>query len=236
RRLPFRGQAKGVQPGSLQGAHFLSLLTGNHAASLKKRAATSDDKPLSPLSGETVTVNGAGAGFTLPGGDSVTITFQATVNTPPTARSVSVQGKVSGTNFTLVNGITTASPNTNDPETAAVNDATVTNINTVSTWTGATNTDWNTFTNWSPNTYAPGVSNPAVNDVIIPNVGQQPNIGAAMGDVNIYSLNLSNGRTLTIDPTRILTIGGSSGGNLTLDGIISGGQLRFGSGAHVITN
>jgi hypothetical protein len=195
-----------------------------------------DDQPLSPLSGETVTVNGAGSGFTLPGGDSVTITFQATVNTPPTARSVSVQGKVSGTNFTLVNGITTANPNTNDPETAAVNDATVTNINTTSTWTGLTNTDWNTFTNWSPNTYAPGVTNPAVSDVVIPNVGNQPTIGAAMGDVNIYSLNISNGRTLTIDPARILTIGGAPGGNLTLDGIITGGELRFGTGTHVINN
>src|SRR6185503_607752 len=234
RRLPFRGQAKGVQPGSLQGAHFLSLLTGNHAASLKKRAATSDDKPLSPLSGETVTVNGAGSGFTLPGGDSVTITFQATVNTPPTARAVSVQGKVSGSNFTLVNGITTASPNTNDPETAAVNDATVTNINTVSTWTGATSTDWNTITNWTPNTYAPGVSNPAVNDVVIPNVGQQPAISAT--DIGVYSLNISSGRTLTIDPARVLTIGGSPGGDLTLDGIISGGQLNLGTGTHVINN
>jgi hypothetical protein len=211
----------------------------NHArrTSLAKRSAAADDKPLTPLSGETVTVDGSGGtGFTLPGGDSVTITFQATVNTPLGARSVSVQGKVSGTNFALVNGITTANPNTNDPETAAVNDATVTNINTVSTWTGATSTDWNTITNWNPNTYAPGVTNPAVNDVIIPNVGNQPTIGAAMGDVGVYSLNISNGRTLTIDPTRILTIGGSPGGDLTLDGIISGGQLRFGTGTHAFNN
>ena len=49
-----------------------------------------------------------------------------------------------------MNGITTASPNTNDPETGAVNDATVTNINTTITWTGATSTDWNTATNWTP--------------------------------------------------------------------------------------
>ena len=97
---------------------------------------------------------------------------------------------------------------------------------------GSTSTDWNTITNWTPNTYAPGVSNPAVNDVVIPNAGNQPTIGAAMGDVSVYSLNISNGRTLTIDPARILTIGGSPGGDLTLDGIISGGQLRFGTGTH----
>jgi hypothetical protein len=214
-----------------------ALQKKHHATNPLKRTSASDDQPLSPLSGETVTVNGAGgAGFTLPGGDSVTITFQATVNTPPGARSVSVQGKVSGTNFALVNGITTASPNTNDPETAAVNDATVTNINTVSTWTGATSTDWKTFTNWTPNTYAPGVGNAAVNDVFIPNVGLQPNINALVGDVSIYSLNISNNRTLTIDPARILTIGGAPGGDLTLDGIISGGQLRFGTGTHALNN
>ncbi|MEA2206052.1 MAG: hypothetical protein QOE77_2828, partial [Blastocatellia bacterium] len=142
RRVPARGQARGMQPGALKGSHFLSLSNKRPAPKSFKRATGFDEKLLGALSGETVTVNGAGAGFTLPGGDSITITFQATVNTPPTARSMSVQGKVSGTNFTLVNGITTASPNTNDPETAAVNDATVTNINTVSTWTGATSTDW----------------------------------------------------------------------------------------------
>ena len=78
------------------------------------------------------------------------------------------QGKVSGTNFALVNGITTADPNTNDPETGAVNDPTVTNINTLSTWVGGTSTDWNNQLNWNPNTYAPGVSNPGVNDVLFP--------------------------------------------------------------------
>ena len=179
RRLPARGQARGVRPGGLQGAHFLSLggaenqiwsagasatrprfglptsrskapsplrsagaLQRKHHATRSIKRAAAEDKSLTPLAGETVCVDGntdgatCAGGFTLPGGESITITFQATVNTPPGARSVSTQGKVSGINFTLVNGITTAAPNTNDPETGAVNDATVTNINVLSTWTG----------------------------------------------------------------------------------------------------
>ena len=237
RRLPARGQAIGARSGALKGPHFLSLSAKNDTVKRPsiKRASIADQKPLIPESGETVTVNGGSpAGFTLPGGDSVTITFQATVNTPPGARSVSTQGKVSGTNFALVNGITTASPNTNDPETGAVNDPTVTNINTTSTWVGLTSSDWNNALNWNPNTYAPGVTNPAINDVVIPNVGNQPNISAT--DIGIYSLNISNGRTLTITSPRVLTIGGSPGGDLTLDGIISGGNLNLGTGTHVINN
>jgi len=82
--------------------------------------------------------------------------------------------------------------------------------------------------------YAPGVSNPAVNDVVIPNVGAQPNISAT--DIGIYSLSLANTMTLTITNPRVLTIGGSPGGDLTLDGIISGGNLNLGTGTHVINN
>ena len=82
--------------------------------------------------------------------------------------------------------------------------------------------------------YAPGVSNPAVNDVFIPNVGAQPTIGTT--DIGVYLLNISNGRMLTITNPRVLTIGGSPGGDLTLDGIISGGFLNLGTGTHVINN
>ena len=70
--------------------------------------------------------------------------------------------------------------------------------------------------------------------MVIPNVGNQPNISAT--DIGIYSLNISNGRTLTITSPRVLTIGGSPGGDLTLDGIISGGNLNLGTGTHVINN
>ncbi|MCA1567468.1 MAG: cadherin-like domain-containing protein [Acidobacteria bacterium] len=65
---------------------------------------------------------------TLNPGNSVQITFSVTVNSPfPSGvTSVSNQGRVFGTNFTLVNGITTASPNTDDPDSPAANDPTVT--------------------------------------------------------------------------------------------------------------
>lgn len=184
----------------------------------------SDDKLITPLSGELINVNVG----PLPAGKSITLVYQATVNTPPLVKSVSTQGNVTYT------GGPGGGINTDDPETGTSGDATVTNIDVLSTWTGATSTDWNTATNWNPNTYAPGVSNPAINDVVIPNVGAQPNISAT--DIGIFSLNISNGRTLTITSPRILTIGGAPGGNLTLDGIISGGELRLGTGAHAINN
>ncbi len=73
------------------------------------------------ISGETVTVNGAGGGFTLPATKSVTITFRATVNnTPIGLTQVQTQGTVSGSNFSNVL--------TNDPATGTANDATVTLI------------------------------------------------------------------------------------------------------------
>src|SRR5262249_53536678 len=127
---------------------------------------------------------------------------------------------------------------TDDPEVGGTQ-ATVTNIDTSITWTGATSTDWNDATNWQltgpvVSTYAPGVTNPAVNDVFIPNVGAQPNI--ATTDIGIFTLNISNGRTLTITNPRNLNIGGSPGGDLTLDGIITGGSLTLGTGTHNLTN
>ncbi len=100
-------------------------------------------------------------------------------------------------------------------------------------------TDWNTATNWNRpgpvvSSYAPGVSNPAVNDVIIPAVATQPTIGTT--DIGVYSLSLANTMTLTITNPRILTIGGSPGGDLTLNGIVTGGFLNLGTGTHVINN
>jgi len=201
-------------------------------AEIKGTSATQkpDDQKVTPQSGETITVNGSGGGFTLPAGKTITITYQATVNSPPFSKTVSTQGHVAYT------GGPGGGVPTDDPETGAAGDATVTNINTTSTWvgTGTTPTDWNDMTNWSPNTYAPGVSNPGVNDVVIPNVGGQPNIGTT--DIGILSLNISNGRTLTITSPRILTMGGASAGNLILDGIISGGEFRFGTSTHTISN
>jgi hypothetical protein len=198
----------------------------NHA--VRHYFNASAQKQNAPTSGENVTVNTIA---TFPaGGKSITIKYSATVNTPPLARSVQTQGTVTANAGAI-------SVNTTDPETGTAV-PTKTNIDTLMTWNGATSTDWNTATNWTQpaggSQYAPGVSNPAVNDVVIPNVGAQPNISAT--DITVFSLNISNGRTLTITSPRVLTIGGSPGGDLTLDGIISGGSLNLGTGTHVINN
>ena len=189
-------------------------------------------EPNAPTAGEIVTLNTIA---TFPaGGKSITIKYSATVNTTAlTARQATTQGTITA-NAGAINVVTT------DPGPPAAG-ATVTLLDTTITWTGATNTDWNDATNWNRpgpvvSSYAPGVSNPAVNDVVIPNVGAQPNISAT--DIGIFSLNISNGRTLTITNPRILTIGSTTatGGDLTLDGIISGGFLNFGNGTHAINN
>ncbi|HEY8189013.1 MAG TPA: hypothetical protein VIF64_23305, partial [Pyrinomonadaceae bacterium] len=190
-----------------------------------------DQQPNAPASGETVTLNTIA---TFPaGGKSITVKYSATVNAPPLARQVSTQGTVTANGGAI-------SVLTDDPEPAGSANPTVTLVDTTMTWNGSTSTDWNTATNWTPpaggTQYAPGVSNPAVNDVVIPNVGNQPNISAT--DIDIFSLNLSNGRTLTINSGRTLTIDGAAAtSDLTLDGIISGGALNFaGAGPHVINN
>src|ERR1041384_8207524 len=61
----------------------------------------------SPFSGETVTVNGSGSGFTIPIGKSVTIMFQVTIDSVLPAGVCSVTNpasgpNVTGTNFTAV--------------------------------------------------------------------------------------------------------------------------------------
>jgi hypothetical protein len=193
---------------------------------------TLSQDPNAPTAGENVTLNTIA---TFPAaGKSITIKYSAMVNqtTALTARQASTQGTVTANGGAI-------SVLTDDPEPAGAANPTVTLLDTTMTWTGVTSTDWNTATNWTtPGPVvaqtAPGVSNPAVNDVVIPNVGNQPIISAT--DIGIYSLNISNGRTLTITSPRVLTIGGSPGGDLTLDGIISGGNLNLGTGTHVINN
>jgi uncharacterized repeat protein (TIGR01451 family) len=69
-----------------------------------------------PFSGETININIG----TLPAGKSMTITFQATIDTPFNATQVSNQGAVSGTNFGTVL--------TDDPDTGAFGDPTVTPV------------------------------------------------------------------------------------------------------------
>jgi hypothetical protein len=203
----------------------------HHAVRSSSRA--SDESPNAPL----VTVSVAlGTLPALPGGKVVTIKYAVMVNTPPLARQISAQGAVT------FNGNPGGSVNTTDfsPPNGP---NTVTLIDTAITWTGAVDTNWNTPGNWTvPGppvtvaTYAPGVTNPAVNEVTIPAVANQPTIPSGGGDISIYSLSLANTMTLTIGTGRILTIGGSPGGDLALNGVITGGELRFGTGTHNITN
>ena len=203
-------------------------LVSHHAVRSFKNAFSQE--PNAPTAGENVTLNTIA---TFPaGGKSITIKYSATVNTTVlTARQASTQGTITANGGAI-------SVQTDDPDVGGVQ-ATITLLDTTLTWTGDTSTDWNDAANWDrpgavQSSYAPGVSNPAVNDVVIPNVGAQPTISTT--DIGIYSLNISNGRTLTITNPRVLTIGGSPGGDLTLDGIISGGNLNLGTGAHAINN
>lgn len=72
------------------------------------------------LAGETVTVNGTGNGFTLPGGKSTTIKFKVTINNniPASVCQLSTQGVISGSNFNNVL--------TDDPAAAGPSNPTVT--------------------------------------------------------------------------------------------------------------
>jgi hypothetical protein len=84
-------------------------------------STNSSAKIATPLSGETITVNGSGSGFSLPAGKSTTIQYSATISASPTECPIPDQGTVSGTNFTsvqtnLVNTSLTVSPI--DPVTA----------------------------------------------------------------------------------------------------------------------
>jgi len=190
-------------------------------------------EPNAPTAGENVTLNTIA---TFPaGGKSITIKYSATVNTTAlTTRQATTQGTITA-NAGAINVVTT------DPGPPAAG-ATVTLLDTTLTWTGATDTNWNTATNWSQpgpvvSSYAPGVSNPAVNDVIIPAVATQPTISAT--DIGIFSLSLANTMTLTITNPRVLTIGAPApgvGGDLALNGVTTGGFLNFGTGSHNITN
>ena len=80
------------------------------------------DKLRSNISGETVTVNGRGAGFTLPAGRSITIVYRATVTnvTPPHLTQISNDGNLEWTNVGDIH--------TDDPNQAGGPQPTVTEI------------------------------------------------------------------------------------------------------------
>ena len=89
-----------------------SALKANHV----QLQTSSTQKPLTPQSGGTVNLSVG----TIPAGSTAVLTFQVTVNNvaPSGASQISNQGTVSGTGF--------ASVLTDDPDTVAANDATIT--------------------------------------------------------------------------------------------------------------
>ncbi|MBD0369759.1 MAG: DUF11 domain-containing protein [Pyrinomonadaceae bacterium] len=121
RRLPAQGQAAGAHANNLSGSHFIALSNnegakkqaGNKSNALNS-ATTLQPQPLPPAPVDVVI-------GTLPTGKAVTIKFQVTVNnslTPASTTSVQTQGSVLVTGF--------ANTPTNDPDTVAADDATVT--------------------------------------------------------------------------------------------------------------
>jgi len=88
------------------------------------------------------------------------------------------------------------------------------------------------------------VANPnfAVNLPAAVGTGAGGALGLTLGSIN-NTVNLgirlsaaeSTGMIRIISSPRILTMGGAPGGNLILDGIISGGEFRLGTGTHTIT-
>lgn len=77
------------------------------------------------------------------------------------------------------------------------------------TWTGTTNTDWNTVSNWNENTVPL-----TLNDVTIPNVGNQPIISSTTG-ASAKRLTLNAGSNLTIESGGSLIITFPSTGDYT---------------------
>jgi len=96
---------------------------------------------------------------------------------------------------------------------------------TPGTWTGVTNTDWNTATNW-----AGGSVPTSANDVIIPNVANDPIIGiSTSADCN--NLTVNSGANLTIASTALgtgsLIVHGSTSGNVTAQRYMTGGAWHM---------
>ena len=134
RRLPSPNQARNARGVSHAGPHFLLLesnekagvasrksVKSNQARSLKLQSRNSKALTANAVDCTTTSTHVCVDVGTLQAGKSVTITFAVTVNTPyGGGSSVSNQGTVSGSNFSDVA--------TDDPDTGAANDATVTPI------------------------------------------------------------------------------------------------------------
>ncbi len=122
----------GTQPGNANAATTTAEQTAPVTAreGADKRASRSlvlSDDPGGP-NGTGVGISGLNIG-TLAAGDSVTITFQVTIDLTISASQIENQGQITGSNFTTVNGVSTALPNTDDPSVGGAADPTVTPVN-----------------------------------------------------------------------------------------------------------
>jgi len=172
RRLPFQGQAVGAQHSALDGTHYLTGPTTNRKAVKTTKAQPVASTQTEQAASQTFT-NHAGikaklqlaakalpvvatlmpAGEvvsttigTLRAGKTVHIQFQATITSIPGSAQVSNQGTVSGGNFSNVV--------TDDPDTGAANDPTITPVIGVPV---ANDDTYSTFKNTPLNIAAPGV-------------------------------------------------------------------------------
>ena len=76
-------------------------------------------------------------------------------------------------------------------------------------WTGATDTDWATSSNWSPNSVPISTDN-----VVIPNVTNQPIISVSTGAV-ANDITIDGSASLTIESGGSLIVSGSASGEIT---------------------
>ncbi|HMX28931.1 MAG TPA: Ig-like domain-containing protein, partial [Blastocatellia bacterium] len=113
------------------------------------------------LSGETVTINGTGAGFTLPAGESTTIMFNATIAAGFTGTAITNQASVSGTGFGPV-----LSNNLSTPVIQPPNFTKAFSPTTIATNTGVSTL---TFTLVNPNP-AQSLSNVSFTDSLLNNL------------------------------------------------------------------
>jgi hypothetical protein len=143
RRIPASGEARNARPEALSGVHHLTLkdaevrgqrseirrdqVRNSKRVTRDARLRTSAAAPMPVGPDVNVTIGN------LPAGKSVTVVFKVTLNNPPNLSllsppRVTTQGTVSGSNFTLVNGASTASPNTDDPAVGGTTDTTNTPV------------------------------------------------------------------------------------------------------------
>ena len=185
-------------------AETLSERSLSHGKKLRNKqpnnsaAAASVFAPLP--SGETVTVNGAGSGFTLPDGKSVTITFQVTLNEPPALSQTSPPQVSNFGSITCTAGCSPTNTNTVNTPVDRYNSSTSVSSSSPASFTVdpiiLTATVVNA--NVAPNPLPPGGTTPGGtvtfkdNGVAIPNCSNRPMSGG-QATCNVPALALAAG-------------------------------------------